>query len=158
MRFWRKHPQYSYQTDPKTVSFKLNKHVVSLTIKFSSPLNNNSTGLKSGCLFRGILPMSKYEQYYFVLLLGGRNILPCPGTTQSARSSTFCLLSVCLRSNHQCEIVMDQFYFSSSSEPADFHRSGSCRSSSFSKLSPAMTTVPCSLVPVTTTKLMLSRA
>ena len=101
--------------------------------------------------------MSKYEQYYFVLLLGGRNILPCPGTTQSARSSTFCLLSVCLRSNHQCEIVMDQFYFSSSSEPADFHRSGSCRSSSFSKLSPAMTTVPCFLVPVMTTKLMLSR-
>ena len=95
----------------------------------------------------------------FVLLafLGEANMSPCPGTTQSARSNTLCLLSICLKKDYRWKHTINSLYFCSSSEPADFHRSGSCRSSSFSKLSPATTTVPCSSVPVATTKLTLSK-
>ena len=122
-----------------------------LAIKFSVPLNK--TFFHD---WQGILAYFSSTIDYFCVIFGAGNILPCPGTTQSARSSTLLLLSTCLRFGHQCENVIAQIYFSSSSEPADFHRSGSCRSSSFSKLSPAITTVPCSLVPVTTTTLTLS--
>ena len=102
------------------------------------------------------VPIHAYSIFCFDVL----NILPCPGTTQSAISSTILLLSSCLEEGMDFNAhfkISEQVYFCSSSEPADFHNSGSSRSSSFSKLSPAMTTVPCSLVPVTTTTLTLSR-